>query len=356
MRNICIVSPSLKMGGIERALSVLANYFVSQGHTVSFISAQGGEKFYTLDSKIIFLEPKLNRQKGVFGKISFYFSVVNFIRKTVKKQKPEVVLSFGDAFNPLVLLALLGTKFPVYISDRTSPDFPFNPIIRLGKKWLYPKSSGFIAQTQKAADYKKLHFKDRLNIKIIPNALKETKVYDVPKLNQVVCVGRLSIEKGQDRLIDAFSKIANDVDWKLVLAGDGPMRGTWEKKVADLKLKDKIIFLGKVQNVDLLLKESSIFVLPSRLEGFPNALCEAMAVGLPCVCFDSIATDYFLIPNQNGLIIKENDIDVLATTIKKLIENPELREDLGNNAKQIAQKLAVATIGEEFLNFMFLKK
>ena len=344
------------MGGIERALSVLANYFVSQGHIVSFISAQGGEQFYELDAKIHFFEPKIKRQKGIIGKINFYFSVVSFIRKIVKKQNPDVVLSFGDAFNPLVLLALLGTKYPVYISDRTSPDFPFNPIIRFGKKWLYPKSTGFIAQTQKAADYKKLHFKDQLNIKIIPNALKENTTYNVPKLNQVVCIGRLSIEKGQDRLIEAFSKIARQCDWKLVLAGDGPMRVTWEKKVADLKLTDKIIFLGKVRNVDLLLNQSAIFVLPSRLEGFPNALCEAMAMGLPCICFDVIATDSFLIPNENGITVKENDIDALATAIKNLIESSELRESLGNKAKLIAQKLSVTTIGEEFLNFMFLKK
>ena len=140
--KICIISPSLKMGGIERALTVLADYFLNQGHDVYFISAQGGEKFYKLNEKIVFFEPKVSRQKGILGKIKFYNNIVSFIKNTVIQIKPDVVLSFGDAFNPLVLYALLGTKIPVYISDRTSPDFKFNPIINFGKKLksLYKKS------------------------------------------------------------------------------------------------------------------------------------------------------------------------------------------------------------------------
>ncbi|UPT70030.1 MAG: hypothetical protein M0D53_12940 [Flavobacterium sp. JAD_PAG50586_2] len=75
-KNICIVSPSLKMGGIERALSVLADYFVQQEHSVTFISAQGGEKFYSLDKRILFFEPDFKRKGGIFGKILFFYSML----------------------------------------------------------------------------------------------------------------------------------------------------------------------------------------------------------------------------------------------------------------------------------------
>ena len=355
-KNICIVSPSLKMGGIERALTVLADYFAKKGHVVSFISAQGGEQFYHLDPAICFFEPTFKRSAGLVGKIRFYFSMVLFIRKTVKQQNPDAVLSFGDAFNPLVLLALLGAKFPVYISDRTSPDFPFNPIIRLGKKWLYPKSAGFIAQTQRAATYKHNQFGHHLRIKIIPNAIKETINYDLPKAAQILCVGRLSVEKGQDRLVKAFSKIASETHWKLVLAGDGPMRQSLETLAEALKVKDRIVFLGKVENVDQLMNESAIFVLPSRLEGFPNALCEAMSLGLPCICFDCIPVEALLTSGKDGLVVPENDIDALAVAMKELINNPSLRNELGNNAQKIKDKLAVATIGEQVFDFMFESK
>ena len=102
-KKICIISPSLKMGGIERALTVLANYFSRLEYSVSFVSAQGGEKFYELDKNIAFYEPNLKRKKGIVGKIHVYYKIISFISKTVTIIKPDVVLSFGDAFNPLVL-------------------------------------------------------------------------------------------------------------------------------------------------------------------------------------------------------------------------------------------------------------
>lgn len=355
-KKICIVSPSLKMGGIERALTVLANYFVENGHTVSFISAQGGEKFYALHPKIHFFEPQTKRANGIFGKIFFYFKMVFFIRKSIKQQNPDAVLSFGDAFNPLVLLALLGTKYPVFISDRTSPDFQFNGVIRFGKKWLYPKSAGFIAQTLRAADYKRKVFGDKLKIRIIPNAIKDTVSYNITKLDRILCVGRLSYEKGQDRLVKAFAEIAAESSWELVLAGDGPMRKALEALVEELKIRDRVIFLGKVQNVDRLMSESAIFVLPSRLEGFPNALCEAMALGLPSICFDSIPVESLVVSGKEGLVIPENDIPMLASAIRTLINDPARRDELGRHAKKIKDKLAVEIIGKQVFDFMFESK
>lgn len=352
-KNICIVSPSLKMGGIERALSVLADYFVQQDYAVTFISAQGGEKFYTLNKKIQFFEPDFKRKSGILGKISFFYSMLFFIRRTVKKQNPDVVLSFGDAFNPVVLLSLTGTKFPIYISDRTSPDFSFNAFIRFGKKWLYPNSAGFIAQTKRAADYKRKHFGNKLNITIIPNALKKMIRHDVPEHNQILFAGRLSFEKGPDRLLKAFSKIDNKGNWKLIFAGNGPMQEELEKMIHEFALTDKVSFLGKVNDIDKLMSESAIFVLPSRLEGFPNALCEAMAIGMPCICFDSIATEDLIEHRENGFVVKENDIEGLAETIEMLMSNAALRKEIGNNAKAIAQKLDVAVIGKQVLDFMY---
>ncbi len=350
--KICIISPSLKMGGIERALTVLAGYFLKQGYTVYFISAQGGEKFYELDKEIRFFEPSVIRQKGLVGKIKFYFNVVSFIKKTVNKINPDVVLSFGDAFNPLVLLALKNSKIPVFISDRTSPDFKFNPIINFGKKYLYPNSAGFIAQTKKAADYKVKHFGNKLSIKIIPNAIKEIKPIDCIREKWIVSVARLSKEKGVERLLESFSLIENRENWKLVFAGNGPLLDVMKEKVVELQIQNEVLFLGQVKDIDSLLAQSAIFVLPSYIEGFPNALCEALSAGLPSICFESIPYENIIDDGVNGFVIKNNDINDLAIKINYLMKNESKRNELSENAKRLNNKYSLDNIGKMYLDFI----
>lgn len=350
--KIAIISPSLKMGGIERALTVLANHFASTGHKVVFISCQENEPFYKLEEPIDFYEFKYTRKAGALNKVLFYYNLIAFLRKKITLVKPDSVLSFGDVFNPLVLLALYNKKVPVFISDRTSPDFPFNPIVKFGKRWLYPKATGFIAQTERAAKYKQKQFNNALNVKIIPNALKAIALHpDIARKKQIVYVGRLSKEKGVARLIESFSKIKNK-NWKLALAGDGPEKANLERLVQELDVFDRVVFLGKVTEVDVLLAQSSIFVLPSYLEGFPNALCEAMSAGLPCICFDSIPHEELITEGINGFVIKEGSQSALAIVIDNLIADEFYRIEIGKKASKINDQLGIDKIGQEYLKFI----
>jgi GalNAc-alpha-(1->4)-GalNAc-alpha-(1->3)-diNAcBac-PP-undecaprenol alpha-1,4-N-acetyl-D-galactosaminyltransferase len=348
-RKILIVSPSLKMGGIERALSVLANYFAGKGHNVIFISCQNSDKFYELNSNIIFEEPKFGRGAGKF---IFYLRLIIFLRRIFTKYKPEVIMSFGDLFNPIVLLANIGLKVPVVISDTTTPDFNYGFLTRVGKNILYPRAAGFIAQTEFAANYNRRKFNNRLNIRVIPNAIKEVKRYDIPKNSWIVTVGRLSIEKGQDRLVEAFSKVVNKGDWKLVFAGDGPMHNELKQSVHDFGLDESVIFLGQVKNVDMLLSESKVFALPSRLEGYPNALCEAMASGLPCLVFASFPHDEIFKNNEEGIAVANGDIEGFSKALELLINDKNLRDFLGNNALNITQRLNIEIMGDVYFQFL----
>lgn len=214
-------------------------------------------------------------------------------------------------------------------------------------------SSGFIAQTQRAADYKINQFGNKLNIKIIPNAIKGIEVYEIPKKKWVLCLARLSWEKGPDRLLKAFSLIEDRKGWQLIFAGSGPMMESLKKMAKDLNIKDEVLFLGQVKNVDYLLAESAFFVLPSHLEGFPNALCEAMAAGLPAICFDTIPYENIIVNNENGFVVKDNNLNDLASKISFLINNPEKRIQFSRKAEQIKEKLAIEKIGEMYLSFMF---
>lgn len=341
------------MGGIERALVVLANHFAEKGFNITFISCLKGQHFYSLNENIQLIEPDFKHKGGLISSLTFYPRLSLFIRQQVKKLSPDVVLAFGDWFSPLVLLALFGTSYPVYISDRTSPDYKFKfPIPQL-KKWLYPKSAGFIAQTERAADFKQKQFGDKLIIKVIPNALREVKLY--PKIQRekiILYVGRFAWEKGPERLIQAFAKIPDKDGWELHMAGSGPLLESMKQLTKELGIDASVKFLGKVEDVDRLFARSSIFVLPSVLEGFPNALCEAMAAGLAVVCFDSIPHEAILSNKLDGIIVEDGNVEGLKNALITLIDDEHLRNELGSQAQKIKDRLGIEKIVEEIIDFV----
>ena len=190
-------------------------------------------------------------------------------------------------------------------------------------------------------------------MKVIPNSLRAIEdTTGVVKKNQVIGVGRLSFEKGFDRLIEAFSQVKHHDDWHLVLVGDGPVRKDLERQAEGLGISDKVTFTGLRKDVDLLLAESKIFVIPSRCEGFPNALCEAMASPLPCIAFDGVPTENLITNNVDGIVLKDNDIEGLTNAMGMLMDDEILRNTLSQNAISIRQRLDKEKIGDEFLDFI----
>lgn len=344
------------MGGIERALTNLANYFVTQGLNVVFVSCLQGEAFYVLDERIKVIEPEFRRKGGPLNKITFYYRLVKFIKANYRIEKPNVVLSFGDVFNPLVLLALKKEKVPVYISDRTSPDYNFKFPTPFLKRWLYPKSVGFIAQTTRAADYKNKQFEGRLSIKVIPNAIKEMAISKQSRENIILYVGRFAWEKAPHYLVEAFALLNKGNDWQLVMAGSGPLLEEMKALALSLGVASRVQFLGDVKHVDELYAKASIYVLPSVIEGFPNSLCEAMSAGLPSVCFDTIAHEDIFIKPKMGVVCHELSSKALANTIDELIVDESGREEIGTNAVAIGEYLNSNRIGTEYLKFMQLNK
>ncbi len=352
--KILIIAPSRKMGGIERALSVIANQWAKQNFEVTYVSCLKSEPFYELHPNIKVIEPDFKRSGGLVNKVFFYPKLIQYIRKQIKREKPDRILSFGDMFNPLVLIAASGLKIPVYISDRTSADFKFPKYISVLKQRMYPKAAGFIAQTSRAYDAKELQFGKNFRQTIIPNAIREINGDLVQKENIILYVGRFAWEKSPEALIEAFSQIEQKGDWKLVMAGDGPQLQEMKAKASTLGLEDKIEFLGSISDVDTWLKRSSVFVLPSVLEGFPNSLCEAMAANLPVLCFDSIPYESIISPNIDGIVVPKGEIKTMANALNELMENETKRIAMGENAHKKSKNWKVETIIEQYNKFLKL--
>lgn len=350
--KILIVAPSRKMGGIERALSVLANEWTKLNHEVIYVSCLKSEPFYFLDKRIKVIEPNLRRSSGLINKFFFYPMLLFYLRNEFKVNKPDRILSFGDFFNPLVLIASLGLNNPVYISDRTSPDFNFPSYIKFLKNKLYPKAAGFIAQTQRAYDAKRKQFGEKFNQTIIPNAIRPIDKIDVKKEKIILYAGRFSWEKNPNALINAFAQIKDKNGWSLVMAGDGPQWDEMKSYAKSLGYENEIQFLGAVSDLDIWFNKASFFVLPSILEGFPNALCEAMMSGLPVVCFDSLPYESLLTNNHEGIVVPFQEINTLAQTLENLILDSKKREIMGINASKKAQDWTVVNVVSRYNNFM----
>lgn len=356
MAKICIVSPSLKMGGIERALTTLSEEFIKLGYEVYFISCLKGDHFFQLSDEIQTYESNFYRGKSIFNKILFYPRLLFFLRTKINRIRPDSVLVFGDVFSPLTLLALLGNKVPVFISDRTIPNYLHKfPVPQL-KKWLYPKSAGFVAQTSMSKNYKEKLFGDRLNIKVIPNALPSFNLSQNLKTHKdkrILYVGRFEWEKDPEILVRSmvYVKDANP-EWEVCMAGSGPLLKNMRDLAESLKVESHIKFLGQVSDVQSLYQNAGIFVLPSVIEGFPNALIEAMSFGLPCICFSDIPYQDIAVHERNAIVLKERSPEVLGTNINGLINNEELRKSLGEKALEIRQKLDASKIADEFLRFI----
>jgi glycosyltransferase involved in cell wall biosynthesis len=353
VKDVLIITPSLNVGGIGRHLSVFAESFRRKDLDVTMMSCLNHKEFYTTPEEIRVVKFPNTRKPGPLGAVAFYSSLVVYIRKHILRQKPEFIIVFGELFNPVVLLASIGTHYPVFIGDMTSADYNYGFFIKILRRLLYPSASGLICQTRYIERYRQKEFNYSLNTLVLDNPIREVVRYDIKREKTILYVGRFAWEKAPSRLIEAFAKIERKDGWQLVMAGDGPLLNEMKDYALNLGLGEKVKFLGKVSEVDRLFAESSIYVLPSILEGFPNALCEAMIAGLPVICFDGWPSNEIISHDENGIILQnEGGSRILSISLQHLIDDSIKRRRLGENAKRIRARLSSDKITDKLLDFI----
>lgn len=353
--KIFLVIPTLKQGGAERVISELANFFSRKGIEIHLILLAQAEDFYSVSSNV-YIHRLGFVNEGKIKKIISELQVFIKLRKLLKEQRPDAVLSFMDKYNVFTILASRFLDLRVFVSDRSNPNLKLSRSLSALKKLTYRHATGIIAQTSLAKDILE-HFTGNKNIKVIPNPVKEVQLYpDLVRENIIINVGRLVPEKGQKYLLQSFSNLNLD-DWKLVILGDGPLRPELEKRVLELGLEGKVIMPGSVNNVDEWLAKAKIFAFSSISEGFPNALVEAMAAGLPCVSFDCDAGPRDIIINGiNGLLTPQGDINELTSNISLLVNNTSTAKKLAKNAVLVREEYNMESIATEYLSFIIDKR
>lgn len=349
--KVCLIVPTLKQGGAERVISELASQFSQQGVEVHLILLAKAEDFYSIDCNVTIHRlgfVNKGRVQKIFSEIKTFFK----LRGLLKEHKPDAVLSFMDKFNVFTILASRFLNLRVFVSDRSNPKLKLRPSLYVLKKLTYRYATGIIAQTTLAKEViEKLT--GNKNVQVIPNPLKKVQLYPgTPREKIILNVGRLVPEKGQQYLLQAFARLQGD-DWKLVILGDGPLRDNLETQIINLNLSDKVEMPGATKDIDYWLAKSSIFVLSSISEGFPNVLIEAMSAGLPCISFDCDAGPRDIInDNVNGILIETYNTDLLSISIENLINDKFLYCKISSEALKAQNHYNIENIGNQYLNFL----
>jgi GalNAc-alpha-(1->4)-GalNAc-alpha-(1->3)-diNAcBac-PP-undecaprenol alpha-1,4-N-acetyl-D-galactosaminyltransferase len=352
-KKIVLVIPSLHTGGMERVMSELAFCFYHQMNAkVDMVLLGIDEQFYTLPPAITIHEP--NFKFNTLGRLKGTIKTMRFLRDKLHELQPDTVLSFGEMYNSFVLLASVGTKYPIYISDRSKPDKNWGKFHHLLRFISYHRAKGIIAQTA----YAKKIMAKRLfwsNIKVIGNPIESSKVVEdekSPRKNIILTVGRLIPSKRHALLITLFSK-ANNAGWQLQIIGDGPERNALEHLVASLQLQQQVVFLGNQKDLLPYYQSAKIFAFTSNSEGFPNALGEAMSAGLAPITFNFIAGATDLVTNnENGFVVPMEQEEEYLVKLNELMSNNSLVEQLGNNAKKAIVKFDKNEIAKQFYQFI----
>lgn len=327
-------------GGAERTMSYLLEYLAGR-HEVALLTLESPDavSFFSLPSSVKLIH--LNKLGGRgFKRLGRIVSRIWSIRQAVRTCAPDVVLSFMDTMNVAALVGCFHLDVPVVVSERNDP-----ALHRIGRAKellrdrVYHLAHTVVAQTERVAHY----FMPRLQGKlcIIPNSVPRfTKCArpDQPDAEgrlRIVAVGRLEPHKRLDHLIRAFARIAQEhPNWDLHIIGEGRQRGQLENLVRLHRLGGRVKMPGVINDVARYLCACHLMAFPSRYEGFPNALAEGLALGLPAIGLRGVSgVEELIVDGKTGLLIDEGE-EALAAALLALMRSGAVRLKAGNAARR----------------------
>jgi glycosyltransferase involved in cell wall biosynthesis len=354
-KKLFFIIPSLVGGGAERVLISLANHFNTLDYESIIISLNNCVPAYEIACGIQVLYLVNRKKDSPLFRVYYVLQTFFKLLKYLIKEKPVCSVSFITSANVWAGLTCNLTRTPYVVSERTSPNRSINKFGYFQNHLtatLYKRSKAIVVSASGVEQClrENKEFEKLKNICKINNAVSLFEPLTNKKVHYrkfILGVGRLTYVKGFDILINAFSK-ANLQDVDLLIVGEGEERANLICQIYNLGLRDRVILVGAKTNLQDFYTQAELFVLPSRNEGYPNALVEAMSFGCPCVAVNcEFGPAEIIINNSNGILVDDSSVASLSNAISNLIENPDLKHLLGenalninktNNAQQILQK------------------
>lgn len=379
--DLVLICNSLDAGGIERVVSTLSNEWSRRGRKVCVITLHDRRRFYNLDPSVyhvIIDRAGLNRladllrwlaahlrgggparlwllnllceklyhlsYKRLYRAYSgiVYACEAALLRRALRRIESPLIISMGKPINIITLKACRGMKSRIVISERSDPKR-----LSRSKQWdvlarkLYNRADLVTANTRGAlrdmssyVEAEKLAFVP--NPLMLPDGNGHGACPAVPSASPFILnVGRMVWDKAQEVLLDAFALLGKEFGvWRLAVLGDGRLDGCLRAQAARLGIADRVDWHGVVRDPFVFYRAASIFVLPSRVEGTPNALLEAMSCGLPVIVSDGAPGPLELVEDGvTGLVVPVNDATALALALRRLVTDDELCRRLGAAAR-----------------------
>ena len=335
---------SLTRAGSERVLSILANHYAEMGHEVDIVLLMDDEVGYELNDRINLVN-LTGKNKGRVLNIPFW---LRGIRRYINERNPDRVVAFMVRINVLVLLASLGMKTLVTVSERNDPKNDGRSRLMLGIcNVIYRAADSIVFQTR----YEKSCFTSKLKNKgyIIPNPVCVQDRNKPSAKTRIVTAGRLQPQKNQSMLIDAARVLKNrGITFSIDIYGEGSLEDELRNKIAEDSL-DYVVFLrGNVSDLHKQIADATLFVMTSDYEGLSNSLIEAQMMGFPCISTKYPGANELIEDRVNGLLVECNDSEELANAVQELLEKPDLRVNLGNNALKASEKYTYKVVLEKW--------
>ncbi|MAX72040.1 MAG: glycosyltransferase [Flavobacteriaceae bacterium] len=371
-----ILSITLGSGGAEKVISLLLkslvkdynvylvlfynniHFSIPEGVNVVFLSEKGPERpFYLkiLDSiKFIFKYFKFVKRNNIIVSVSFlaFPNLINGIVSTLNKKVKTIISERGFPSDNV------SSKLSLYISKIFYPIF-------------YNRCDKLFSNSIHINNDLKNNFGIKIPMEVIYNpieipqkTIEPTNLNSTEKRLEIITAGTLNTRKNQVMIIRSLLEIPNND--KFTILGDGHLRAYLTEEIKSSKLENQVQLKGKVKNVNDFLLESNCFVLSSFTEGFPNALLEAMAIGLPCISTNCLSGPLELLNKNNdvdikngefviakyGLLVNNDDHVGLSKALEFFRNNPEKRVEFGKLSLQRSKEYHLDTIYTKFNQFI----
>lgn len=337
--NILFFINGLKnSGGTERVTSVIANNLAMRNKNIFIATLEANvDVFFKLNDNVKIIDLSTSKSK---------LDVILNLRVILKRYNIDILVAVDTLLGIYAMPACFVTKTKCIVWEHFNFDINLGRLSRQVARYI---SSIFAWKVIVLSEQDKKTWIDKIpsvkkKIQVIYNPSSfEISTSQYPISNRtVLCVGRLSKQKGFDIMLEIWKDvIKKDDDWNLIIVGSGSEQANLIHYIKDNRLEQRVTLLPAVTDIDRIYREAAIFCLPSRFEGFVLSLLEAQSFGLPTVAFDCKCGPKEVLDNGNGYVIPYLDVNAFSNKLQMLMLNTELRIKMSAQAKIRAKKFSI---------------